>query len=138
MSAWSRSRGSCPGKLLLVDDNPGVIRALSFGLTRAGFRVCTSHDGPSALRLLREDGEIAMLLSDVVMPGGMTGIELARAGRLARTSLLVLLTTGYAYDVFERLGSHPQEFPIIAKPYSVSALVARVDELFVQAQQAQA
>jgi len=73
--------------------------------------------------------KVDLLLSDVMMPGGMSGIELARVCRMRRPSLPILLTTGYAYDVIERLGGGFDEFPMIAKPYSIKTLVKRIQEI---------
>jgi CheY-like chemotaxis protein len=115
--------------ILLVDDNAAIVRALEFGLERLGFRVRAAGDGAAALAILDGSEDIDVLLSDVMMPGGMTGVDLARAGRRLRPSLVVLLTTGYAYEVIERLGAGNDAFPTIFKPYSTLALARRIDEL---------
>jgi DNA-binding response OmpR family regulator len=122
----NRARAST---ILLVDDNAAIVRALEYGLERLGFRVFTAGDGATALAILEASDDIDVLLSDVMMPGGMTGVDLARAGRRRRPSLVVLLTTGYAYDVIERLGAGTDEFPTIFKPYSTLALARRIDAL---------
>ncbi len=115
--------------LLLVDDNPAIVRALQFGLRRNGFHVLTAADGRSALDIIDSAQPIDLMLSDVVMPGGMSGVELVRAALLRRAALRVLLTTGYAYDVMESLGAKRDEFPIVAKPCTLSALIARINAL---------
>jgi len=98
-------------------------------LRKDGEGVVTAGDGATALAILDASDDIDVLLSDVMMPGGMTGVDLARAGRRRRPSLVVLLTTGYAYDVIERLGAGTDEFPTIFKPYSTLALARRIDAL---------
>jgi DNA-binding response OmpR family regulator len=115
--------------ILLVDDDPAIVRALEYSLGRWGFEVLTAYDGPAALAVLAVAEKVDLLLSDVMMPGGMSGIELARICRTRRPSLAILLTTGYAYDVIERLGGGFDEFPMIAKPYSIKTLVKRIEEI---------
>jgi CheY-like chemotaxis protein len=123
--------------ILLVDDDPAIVRALEYSLEKSGFDVLTANNGPAALAVLDRQQAVDLLLSDVMMPGGMSGIELARVSQARRTSLAVLLTTGYAYDVIERLGGGFDEFPMIAKPYSIKALVKRIQDILeVPARQA--
>jgi CheY-like chemotaxis protein len=87
--------------VLLVDDEPAIVRALQFGLKRRGFEVLSQANGRDALTVLKSPRKLDLLLSDVIMPGGISGIELARASRAIRPELPVLLTTGYAYDLLE-------------------------------------
>lgn len=112
--------------VLVVDDNEAILRALDYGLRRSGFRVlCATHGAP-ALEILKgpQGPEIDVVLTDVVMPGGMNGLELARAARRLRGELPILLTSGYATGIFDSLGASPMEFPLIAKPSSVGELAA--------------
>jgi CheY-like chemotaxis protein len=115
--------------VLLVDDEPAIVRALQFGLKRRGFEVLSQANGRDALTVLKSPRKLDLLLSDVIMPGGISGIELARASRAIRPELPVLLTTGYAYDLLESMGAGPDEFQIIFKPYSVASLVERIQDI---------
>jgi CheY-like chemotaxis protein len=115
--------------VLLVDDEPAIVRALQFGLRRRGFEVLSAGNGRDALAILKSPSRIDLLLSDVIMPGGISGIELARASKTIRPELPVLLTTGYAYDLLESMGAGPDEFQIIYKPCSVASLVERIQEI---------
>ena len=115
--------------LLLVDDEPAIVRALQFGLKRRGFEVLSAGNGKDALAVLKSPRKVDLLLSDVIMPGGISGVELARASRTVRPELPVLLTTGYAYDLLESMGAGPDEFQIIFKPFSVASLVERIQEI---------
>jgi two-component system NtrC family sensor kinase len=81
--------------ILLVEDEPDVREVLAAEITNFGYRVMTASSGPEALSILDRDGEIDLLFSDVVMPGGMRGDELARRAREIRPGLKVLLTSGY-------------------------------------------
>jgi CheY-like chemotaxis protein len=115
--------------VLLVDDEPAIVRALQFGLRRRGFEVLSAGNGRDALAILKSPSRIDLILSDVIMPGGISGIELARASKTIRPELPVLLTTGYAYDLLESMGAGPDEFQIIYKPCSVASLVERIQEI---------
>ncbi len=91
--------GSFTGRgetVLVVEDDARVRRVTAERLRELGYRVVEAADGPSALDILGTDGTIDLLLTDMVMPGGMNGAELADAARAARPSIHVLLTSGYA------------------------------------------
>jgi PAS domain S-box-containing protein len=109
--------------VLLVEDDPGV-RAVAAGLlVDLGCEVLTASDGPSALKLLEANPDIHLLLTDVVMPGGMNGVELAQAATTLRPDLKVLLSTGYASD---RLDADTTPWPVLLKPYQADELVQAV------------
>jgi PAS domain S-box-containing protein len=109
--------------VLLVEDDPGV-RAVAAGLlVDLGCEVLTASDGPSALKLLEANPDVHLLLSDVVMPGGMSGVDLAEAATNLRPDLKVLLSTGYASDRLEVAGNR---WPVLLKPYQADELVAAV------------
>jgi CheY-like chemotaxis protein len=77
--------------------------------------------------------QIDLLFSDVVMPNGMSGVELAREARRLSKGIKVLLTSGYAGDVLERHGA-VDEFPIIDKPYRLAELARRLRSILHEAQ----
>jgi CheY-like chemotaxis protein len=93
-------------------------------LTRSGYQVRSARNGTEAFRLLRSE-EFDLLLSDVVMPNGINGIELAREARRLNKRIKILLASGYAGDVLERHHA-VGEFPIIDKPFRMSDLAARL------------
>jgi CheY-like chemotaxis protein len=129
----ARSWAGGPLTVLVVEDQEAVADLAEAVLTDAGYRVLRAPDGPSGLSLLTGDGgvEIGLLFSDVVMPGGMSGLDLARAARERRPNLPILLTTGYAHA---SIGLHGEGgrvpvFPILDKPYRRTDLLAKVDEV---------
>ena len=75
--------------------------------------------------MLESGQEFELLFSDVVMPNGMNGVELAREARQLSKDIKVLLTSGYAGDVLERHGA-VDEFPIIDKPFRLADLARRL------------
>lgn len=103
-------------RLLLVEDDAGVSAIAVELLTGLGLDVEAVETGPDALAALA-DSRFDVMLSDVVMPGGMTGIELARICAERHPDLRILLTSGYAGDdVDEALSDAP--WPFLRKPYS--------------------
>jgi PAS domain S-box-containing protein len=113
--------------VLVVEDDEGVLQATSETLAAYGYRVLSARNGIEAIRVL-EGGNIDLLLSDVVMPQGLNGVELARRAKGIASDIKVLLTSGYAGDVLARLDAE-NEFPILGKPFRQAELVARVGAL---------
>jgi CheY-like chemotaxis protein len=83
--------------------------------------------GPEALAILRRNRTVRLLFTDVVMPAGMSGIDLARAACLRRPGLKVLLTSGYPGDEI-KLHELQAEFPFIAKPYKAATLGQKLEQ----------
>ena len=115
--------------ILAVDDEPDLLDIVKQSLQSLGYRVLTAEDGVQALRLLEKEADIKLLFSDVVMPGGMNGYELAvRAGR-SRPDLKVLLTSGYTGKI--AVDEHLVQFRenLLSKPYDLSTLAQKVRDL---------
>src|SRR5438270_197518 len=81
---------------LVVEDNEDVLRATVDVLRALNYKVFVASTGPEALEVIRRGETVDLLLSDIVMPAGMTGIELAHEARQLRPSVRVLLTSGYS------------------------------------------
>ena len=103
--------------VLIVEDDPGVLAVAVESVTELGYDVITATNGPDALERIRADGTIALLFSDIVMPDGMNGIELAVRAREIRPGLNILLTSGYAAAALANSNMLPTDIQIIAKPY---------------------
>jgi CheY-like chemotaxis protein len=123
-AAPARQQPSPGGTALLVEDNADVAKATADMMTRLGYVVHTASDAQRALELL--DRHIFdLVLSDIVMPGSMNGLELARTVRAARPDLPIVLVSGYAGSAS---GARP-EFTVLRKPYRFDELrqtIARV------------
>ena len=114
-------------RLLLVEDDAGVAAVAMELLTGLGLDVEAAETGPEALERL-EARPFDVMLSDIVMPGGMTGVELARICAERFPSMRILLTSGYAGDdVDEVLTDAP--WPLLRKPYSGDQLRQALGEL---------
>ena len=111
--------------LVLEDDDD--VRTFSVEVLRTlGYRVIEAHDGPSALRLLERQTRVDMLFSDVVLPGGMTGAQVAEHARELRPQLKVLFTTGYARNAIIHHGRLDKGVRLITKPFSSGELAAKI------------
>jgi PAS domain S-box-containing protein len=115
--------------VLLVEDDEGVRQVAESLLTELGCSVVTADDGPGALRLLEHAHQVDLLVTDVVMPGGMSGVELAQTARQTRPDLKVLLSTGYAGDRLEEAAN--QGWSVLRKPYQAKELSDAIKQALV-------
>jgi signal transduction histidine kinase len=118
-------------RILVVEDNDDLLDLTSAMLTRSGYQVRCARNGADALLMLRSE-QFDVLLSDIVMPNGINGIEVAREARRLNKGIKILLASGYAGDVLERHKA-VGEFPIIDKPYRMSELAARLRSILHEA-----
>jgi CheY-like chemotaxis protein len=129
-TAGETAKGALPvpqGETVLVVDDEASVRLLIVdALEDMGYRVIDAEDGASGLKLLQSEERIDLLVSDVGLPGGMNGRQMAEAGRQLRPDLKVLFITGYAeHSVIgdDRLETGMQ---VLTKPFAVEALGARI------------
>jgi signal transduction histidine kinase len=108
-------------RILVVEDNDDLLEVTSAMLTRFGYRVVSARNGAEAFRMLESGEQFELLFSDIVMPNGMSGVELAREAKRLSKGIKILLTSGYAGDVLERHRA-VDEFPIIDKPFRLADL----------------
>jgi signal transduction histidine kinase/DNA-binding response OmpR family regulator len=110
-------------RVLLVEDDPTVLALTLDMLTGLGYKATTATNATEALDVLRSDARIDLLFSDVVMPGGISGVDLARTARELRPGLPVLLTSGF---MGEGAVLETAEFPLLDKPYETAQLAAKL------------
>jgi signal transduction histidine kinase len=120
-------------RILVVEDNEDILEVTSARLTALGYRVVCARNGAEAIQIFESGQEFELLFSDVVMPNGMSGVELAREARRLNKGIKVLLTSGYAGDVLERHRA-VDEFPIIDKPFRLADLARRLRSILHEAQ----
>ncbi len=114
-------------KILIVEDGAAPRKVLAASLRQLGYRVsCASH-GEEALRRLEKEPEIALVISDWIMPI-MGGVELAQKLRDRKSVLPIVLVSGYASSLQEITSSHLQPLFFIAKPFSLSVLAHKIRE----------
>jgi PAS domain S-box-containing protein len=113
-------------RILVVDDRPDVAELARNMLEDFGYTVETATNAREALTKLDGDNRFDMLFSDLIMPGGMNGVSLAREAKRRFPALRVLLTTGYAEASLERTDLGGTEFDSIPKPYRRAELARKV------------
>jgi len=115
--------------ILLVDDNAEIRAIARRHLTSLGYRVREADSGPGALEILQAGYRLDLLFTDVVMPDGMSGYQLAKIAQQMRPGLKVLFTTGYARPEAIDGQTETQPGPILRKPYRKQDLAEAVREL---------
>jgi signal transduction histidine kinase len=113
-------------RLLVVEDDPTVLTLGLDMLSGLGYQVTAATNAAEALEVIHSGAEIDLLFTDVVMPGGVSGVSLARTARELRPDLRVLLTSGF---VGEGAVLETDEFPLLDKPYETSKLAAKLRQL---------
>jgi PAS domain S-box-containing protein len=110
-----------PGKLgstaLLVDDEPALLEIAEAYLTEMGYTVLQAQNGSAAFDLLAQAEEIDLLVTDVIMPGAMNGIELAQKVRELRPGIRVIFTSGFPAEALAERSGRLMDGPLLRKPY---------------------
>ncbi len=117
------------GTVLVIDDEATVRMLMAQALEDAGYRTLQADNGPAGLELLQGGGRIDLLLTDVGLPGGMNGRQVADAARVVRPGLKVLFVTGFAEHAV--LGNNDLEpgMAVLTKPFPMASLAAKVSAL---------
>jgi CheY-like chemotaxis protein len=115
--------------VLVVDDEPTVRMLITDILEELGYCALEAGDGIAALQVLQSDRRIDLLVTDVGLPGGMNGRQVADAGRALRPELRVLFITGYAETSVLPAGSLTRGMQVLAKPFRVDELADRIKGL---------
>jgi signal transduction histidine kinase len=121
--------GTIEETILVVEDESSVRLASVDMLRELGYRVFEAPDGPQALRLLESEGGIRLLFTDVGLPGGINGKQLADQARRLRPAIKVLFTTGYARDAIVHHGRLDPDVALLTKPFTFEALAEKVREI---------
>ena len=120
-----RNKGSeTLGRVLVVEDDTLVAELAAGMFDELGFQATVTHSAKEALERLSGGEKPRLIFSDIVMPGGISGVELARKVRERFPELPILLTTGYSEQVAQVHG-----FPILQKPYEMDALAGALGKL---------
>lgn len=123
------SAGEKSGTVLLVEDDSAVLAVARDMLSEIGYRVITAPDANAAIDILRQNKKIDLLFTDVVMPGGKTGVQLAAAAQELRPGIKILLTSGYVGEALSRHNPESLGLPLIAKPFERGELETRIQDL---------
>lgn len=112
--------------VMVIDDEPSVRSLLVDVLSEAGYQVLDAGDGPGGLKLMASAPRLDMLVTDVGLPGGLNGRQVAEAARVGRPGLKVLFITGYAEGAVVGAGHLEPGMQLITKPFGMDDLVRRV------------
>jgi CheY-like chemotaxis protein len=125
-STLSRGHGE---RVLVVEDNAALRRSVSVQLRMLNYQPLVAANARTALRIL-EDQPVDVLFTDLMMPGGMDGLVLARQARERWPDLRVLLTSGLAGGMArDRFGAGLDAYPLLEKPYRMRELGRRLREV---------
>jgi len=115
--------------ILIAEDDDLVLKHLDAQLRSLGYRVTAVTSGPEALASLKAHGDIELLLTDIIMPGGMNGRELADRARAEFPSLKVLYTSGYTENAMIHHGRLESGVELLSKPYTRLALANKLRQV---------
>jgi len=115
--------------VLVVDDEPTVRMLITEVLEDLGYLAIEAADSAAGLKALHSDVQVDLLITDVGLPGGMTGRQVADAGRALRPGLKVLFITGYAENAVVGNGHLEPGMHVLTKPFAMDALAGRIKEL---------
>ncbi|HEY4371857.1 MAG TPA: PAS domain S-box protein [Burkholderiales bacterium] len=117
-------------EVVLVIEDDADVRATSVEMLRElGYQVIEAADGPAALRLVEQDRRIDLIFTDVVLPGGLTGAQIAVQAQERRPAVKVLFTTGYARNAIIHHGRLDKGLHLITKPFSFVDLAAKIRDV---------
>jgi CheY-like chemotaxis protein len=115
--------------VLVVDDEPTVRMLIAEVLNEGFYNILEAADGLSAMKILESPKRIDLLITDVGLPGGMNGRQVADAARVLRKDLKVLFITGYAENAVVGNGHLEPGMQVLAKPFAMSTLANKVREM---------
>ena len=115
--------------ILIVDDEPSVRMLVTDVLQELGYASIEAADGPAGLKTLQSDATVDLLVTDVGLPGGLNGRQLADAARITRPDLKVLFITGYAENAVIGNGHLAPGMRVLTKPFVMEALANRILEM---------
>jgi PAS domain S-box-containing protein len=115
--------------VLVVEDEPVIRMLIAEVLEEAGYTALEAADGPAAMKVVRSPARIDLLITDVGLPGGLNGRQVADAARVLRPGLKTLFITGYAENAAVGNGHLDRGMAIVTKPFAVDVLAQKVREM---------
>jgi len=119
-------------RILLCEDDQGVRLFSSETLRDLGYEVIEARDAADAMAMMEEHKPVDLLFTDIVLPGGQTGADLAREARKLQPGLKVLFTTGYARSALDKEATGEKGIELLLKPFGVDELAARIRQILGQ------
>src|SRR6201999_1091895 len=118
--------------VLVIEDEPTVRVLITDLLQENGYKPLAAADGVTGLKILQSAVRIDLLITDVGLPGGMNGRQIADAARVSRPGLKVLFITGYAENAVLSHGHLEPGMHVLTKPFAMEALASRIKELIAE------
>ena len=115
--------------VLVVDDEPTIRMLVTEVLEELGYAAIEAADGAAGLRVLQSEARVDLVVTDVGLPGGMNGRQMADAARVGRPGLKVLFITGYAENAAIGNGFLEPGMHVMTKPFAMEALASRIEAL---------
>ena len=112
--------------VLVIDDEPTIRMLVSEILADGGYCALEAADGPAGLKILQSHTRIDLLITDVGLPGGLNGRQVADAARVARPDLKIIFITGYAENAVVGNGQLDRNMSIITKPFQMDVLARKI------------
>ncbi|MCF8484902.1 MAG: PAS domain S-box protein [Rhodobacteraceae bacterium] len=112
--------------ILVVEDDTAILHQLTVQLSGLGYKIVSATEGQTALAILRERSDIDLLFTDVILPGGMNGRQIADAAQAMRTGIKVLYTSGYSENAIVHHGRLDPGVELLSKPYRRPELATKV------------
>ena len=113
----------------MVEDDDDVRKYLVTVLGRFGYSVLQAEDGPAALEIMAAADAIDLLLTDMILPRGMSGRDVAAAFHKHHPAAGVLYSSGYTREILNRRGNLDEGAALMSKPYQTAALAQRVRKM---------
>ena len=127
-----RPEGQAGETILVVDDEPMLRMLVTDVLDELGYTAIEAADSAGGLHVLQSDARVDLLITDVGLPGGMNGRQMADAARVTRPGLKVLFVTGYAENALLNNGQLEPGMSVLTKPFALDTLAARIRELIAK------
>lgn len=118
------AEAAAPLKILVVEDSPRLLTLVRRMLDSRGYLVLTAADGLSAIKIATEAPELALIISDIMLPGAVSGWDLYRNISGVRKNIKFLMMTGYSAEEQDEI-----DVPIVYKPFKQEELLARIDDV---------
>jgi CheY-like chemotaxis protein len=118
--------------VLVIDDDPTIRMLVAEVLAESGYAVIEAPDGPAGMKVLDSNARIDLLITDVGLPGGMNGRQVADAARVHRPDLKILFITGYAENAVIGQSRLDKGMHVITKPFAMEIMAHRIREIIEQ------
>src|ERR1700722_13658698 len=123
------TRAKAEATVLIVDDEPTVRMLITEVLEELGYAAIEVGDANAGLKVLQSNVHVDLLITDIGLPGSLTGLQMVDAARIDRPDLKVLCITGYSLKVATRAGGLETDIHMLTKPFTLETLTNRIEAI---------